>query len=133
MRPNPVSRTARLEEGTASYIRDGAGTHSVLTGYWVLICEMKEAIPMQGRPPFQFSIWKQTPVRKSRVQLDSDRQNPRPTASKIAHFMDQFGGWKPVKPTASTGVMERAMGIEPNAQCGQVAESTSSLWSAGVQ
>ncbi len=30
-------------------------------------------------------------------------------------------------------VMERAMGIEPNAKCGQVAESTSSLWSAGVQ
>jgi hypothetical protein len=28
--------------------------------------------------------------------------------------------------------MERAMGIEPNAKCGQVAESTSSLWLVGV-
>jgi hypothetical protein len=40
-------------------------------------------------------------------------RNPRPTASKIGRFKGQFRGGKPVKPTASTGFMERAMGIEP--------------------
>ena len=34
-------------------------------------------------------------------------------ASKIEGFIGCFGGGKPVKPTASTGFVERAMGIEP--------------------
>ena len=38
--------------------------------------------------------------------------NSRPSASKIRGFEGQFRGGKPVKPTASTGFMERAMGIE---------------------
>jgi len=33
-------------------------------------------------------------------------------ASKKLDFMCEFQGAKPVKPTASTGFMERAMGIE---------------------
>jgi len=37
----------------------------------------------------------------------------RPTASKIEHFTGQMRGGRPVKTTASTGFMERAMGIEP--------------------
>src|SRR5712691_11148501 len=36
--------------------------------------------------------------------------------------MRQFGEWKPVRPTASTGIMERAMGIEP----------TSEAWEASI-
>ncbi len=36
--------------------------------------------------------------------------------------MRQFGEWKPVRPTASTGFMERAMGIEP----------TSEAWEASI-
>src|SRR5713101_8668293 len=48
--------------------------------------------------------------------------NPRPTASKAKRFTGQFRAGKPVKPTASTGVMERAMGIEP----------TSEAWEASI-
>src|SRR5260370_41138144 len=36
--------------------------------------------------------------------------------------MRQFGEWKPVRPTASTGFLERAMGIEP----------TSEAWEASI-
>ena len=47
-----------------------------------------------------------------RVQDARCGRNPRPTASKIGEFRGDFGSGKPVKPTASTGFMERAMGIE---------------------
>jgi hypothetical protein len=47
---------------------------------------------------------------------------PRPTASKTRVFIGNFGGRKPVNSTASTGFMERAMGIEP----------TSEAWEASI-
>ena len=47
----------------------------------------------------------------------------RPTASKIVQFDETFRCGKPVKPTASTGFMERAMGIEP----------TSEAWEAAIK
>ena len=50
---------------------------------------------------------------KCRVQNPIQRVISRPTASKIRGFRKKFWGEKPVKPTASTGFMERAMGIEP--------------------
>ena len=50
---------------------------------------------------------------KRRVQVVSRRTISRPTASRIEHFNGQLRAGKPVKPTASTGAMERAMGIEP--------------------
>ena len=43
-------------------------------------------------------------------------RNPRPTASKTRVFIGIFGGGKPVNSTASTGFMERAMGIEPTSE-----------------
>jgi hypothetical protein len=46
----------------------------------------------------------------------------RPTASKNEEFKGTFEGGKPVKPTASTVVLERAMGIEP----------TSEAWEASI-
>jgi hypothetical protein len=49
----------------------------------------------------------------SRVQLKLYGSDPRPSASKTGQVMGQFREWKPVRPTASTGFMERAMGIEP--------------------
>ena len=52
-------------------------------------------------------------TQKRRVQFVSSRPDSRPTASKIGRSSGQFQGGKPVKPTASTGVMKRAMGIEP--------------------
>jgi hypothetical protein len=52
----------------------------------------------QGYPPLGVLL----PVRDS-----------RPTASKSGRFNGQIRGWKSVKPTASTGFLERAMGIEP--------------------
>jgi hypothetical protein len=48
----------------------------------------------------------------ARVELKSGRPNPLPTASKTTHFIGHFSGMEPVKPTASTGFMERAMGVE---------------------
>ena len=53
---------------------------------------------------------------KCRVQNSIQRVISRPTASKIRGFRKKFWGEKPVKPTASTGFMERAMGIEPTSE-----------------
>jgi len=53
--------------------------------------------------------------------------------SKTGHFKADFQQLVRVKAIESSVFMERAMGIEPNAKCGQVAESTSSLWFVGVQ
>ncbi len=53
---------------------------------------------------------------KCRVQNSIQRVISRPTASKIRGFRKKFWGEKPVKPTASTGFMERAMGIEPSSE-----------------
>jgi hypothetical protein len=54
--------------------------------------------------------------RRCRVQVPFRIRKARPTASKIEHLMGQFQGRKPVKPTASSGFMERAMGIEPTSE-----------------
>ena len=51
-----------------------------------------------------------------RVQNSALDAISRPTASKIGQFDKTFKGGKPVKPTASTGFMERAMGIEPTSE-----------------
>ena len=56
-----------------------------------------------------------SPSEKVRVQLPFSHVGSRPSASKIGQFTGFLKGGKPVKPTASTGFMERAMGIEPNA------------------
>lgn len=40
----------------------------------------------------------------------------RPTASNPRYLIGYFRGRKPVKPTASTGSMERAMGIQPTSE-----------------
>jgi hypothetical protein len=48
----------------------------------------------------------------------------RPTASKIALWEGHFRQWKPVKPTASTGFMERAMGIEPTSEAWEALNKT---------
>jgi len=58
------------------------------------------------------------------VQLDSRRGDSRPTASKIVRFRGQVRGGKPVKPTASTGLMERAMGIEPTSEAWEARNKT---------
>ena len=60
-----------------------------------------------------------------RVQEARCGRNPRPTASKIVEFRGDFGSGKPVKPTASTGFMERAMGIEPMSEAWEVLRCTS--------
>jgi hypothetical protein len=57
-----------------------------------------------------------------RVQFDRWWRSSRPTASKTANFSGRFKGWRPVRPSASTGFMERAMGIEP----------TSEAWEASI-
>jgi len=38
--------------------------------------------------------------------------------------MNHFEVWKPVKPTASTGFMERAMGIEPTSEAWEACNLT---------
>ena len=43
--------------------------------------------------------------------------------SKTMDFIGCFRGGKPVKPTASTGFMERAMGIEPKNYIVSLADS----------
>jgi hypothetical protein len=67
------------------------------------------------------------PGRKCRVQFALSHPISRPTASKIGHLRSQFGGGKPVKPTASTGFMERAMGIEPTSDAWDVRPHGSSI------
>src|SRR5262249_25055197 len=47
------------------------------------------------------------------VVIDPIRVQLRPKSCVLGV---KFGGGKPVKPTASTGVMERAMGIEPTSE-----------------
>src|SRR4029077_13464489 len=55
-------------------------------------------------------------VPNCRVQDAHCGRNPRPTESKTRLFIGNFGGRKPVNSTASTGFMERAMGIEPTSE-----------------
>ncbi len=59
--------------------------------------------------PILWNLYRST--KKSRP-IDLPAADSRPIASKIECFGGHFYEWKPVKPTASTGVMERAMGIE---------------------
>src|SRR5882762_2110312 len=49
-------------------------------------------------------------------RTDLSGRNSRPTASKTYGFNGDFGVGKPASSTASTGSMERAMGIEPTSE-----------------
>jgi hypothetical protein len=42
--------------------------------------------------------------------------------------MDQIEGGKPVRPTASTGFMERAMGIEPTSEAWEARDKLQKRW-----
>jgi hypothetical protein len=57
---------------------------------------------------------------------ESFERNQMVNASKTRRLKREIVGWKPVRPTASTGFMERAMGIEP------VANSLSPVESVGL-
>jgi len=50
------------------------------------------------------------------VQLAANGKFRVQLTSKKLDFSGEFQGVKPVKPTASTGFMERAMGIEPTSE-----------------
>ena len=67
----------------------------------------RDALRLRSRAAFANLLIK-TPRPKSQ-----QAQKVRPSASKIAVFMGRNQGREPVRPTASTGFMERATGIEP--------------------
>jgi hypothetical protein len=71
-----------------------------------------EGAATRGRP-LNFESSSRGHVQKARVQNPRKIPESRPTASKTRCSGDQFREWKAVRPTASTGFLERAMGIEP--------------------
>jgi hypothetical protein len=52
----------------------------------------------------------------------------RPTASKTLCFSGRSKAGKSVRPTASTGFLERAMGIEPTSEAWKVSRNQPLLW-----
>src|ERR1700746_1059995 len=72
-----------------------------------------------GHVPSQFSL---DGLLINGLEVRVRVQNPfvgdisRPTASKMMGFRGDFRRGEPVKPTASTGFLERAMGIEPTSE-----------------
>jgi hypothetical protein len=56
----------------------------------------------------------------------------RPTASKIGCLVGHFREGKPAKPTASTGFLERAMGIELTSEAWEAKVFKSNCWNGGT-